>query len=86
MYFVTCIRTVYFHNMYSLCLGDPLPGHQHVQHRHLLDVVHRLLVRHHGEIISIQLEYLVVDPEARFGGSAIRSHVSHIDTIVLIAL
>ena len=42
---------------------DPLPGHQHIKGGVLLDVVHGLLVSHHGEIVAVQLEDLVVDPQ-----------------------
>ena len=51
-----------YYGLLSLTLCDALPGHEHVEDGVTLDVGHSFLVRHHGEVIPVQLEDLIMDP------------------------
>ena len=73
---------IFFFLLPCLCLGDPLPCHHHVENRNLLDIIHCLLMRDHGEVIPTELEYLVMHPQTSLASSTIRDYVCHIDTIV----
>ena len=84
-----CNNKVYFVSVAfwhpALCivsrLRDPLPGHQHVERGVLLDVGHGLLVRDHGEVVSVALQDLVVDAEAGLDGGAVASDLGHVDAL-----
>lgn len=67
-------------------VGDSLPGDEHVQHGVLLDVLHRLLVCHHGEVVSVHLEYFVVNLEAAFRCWAALVNLCDIDSVIGVSL
>jgi hypothetical protein len=58
-----------------------LPGHKHVEHVVLLDVVDSLFVGDHGEVVAIKLEDLVVHTQAGLAGGAVFIDVCHIDAL-----
>ena len=70
----------------TLCLSDPLPCNQHVQHRNLLDVIDCFLVGDHCKVITIQLENLVMYPKPSFASSTVGRYICYIYSIVLITL
>lgn len=52
----------------------------------LLDVVDRLLVRDHREVVAVQLQYLVVHPQAGPARRAVLVDVRHVDSAVGVAV
>ena len=46
-------------------MSDALPGHEQVEDCVLLDVLDGLAVRHHGEVVAVALQDLVVSAKAR---------------------
>lgn len=67
-------------------MRDPPPGDEEVQHRVPPDVVHGLLVRDHGEVVSVALQDLVVHPQPRPLGRAPLAHLRDVDAVVRVAL
>lgn len=61
--------------------GDTLAGDQQIEDRIFPNVADGLLVRDHREIVAIALEYLVVYPQTRFGGSTFIMDLRHVDAL-----
>lgn len=61
---------------------DALPGDQHVKHRMLSNVVDRLLVRDHREVVAVALEDLVAQLQAALAGRTLLQHARHVDAVV----
>merc|ERR1712181_94249 len=59
---------------------------QHVEHRQPLDIIHCLLMGHHGEVIAIELQDLVMNSESTPAGGALLHHRRHIDPVVFVPL
>jgi len=73
-------------NYFVSCLRHSLPCYQHIEYRQPFDIIYRLLMGHHGEIIAIELKDLIVNSEATPTCSAVLHHLSHIDSVVLVPL
>lgn len=62
-------------------LRDPLPGNEHVEDVVFLDVVDRLLVRHHCKVVSVALQDLVVDSKTSLHGGGVLVDCCHINAL-----
>lgn len=65
---------------------DSFSGHQDIQGPGLLDVVHRLLVRDHGEVVAVELQDLVVHHQPGPAGGAVGRDLCNVHSAVCIAL
>lgn len=67
-------------------MRDPLACDKEVEDGMLLDVVDGLLVSHHGEVVAIALQYLVVNAQSCTSSCTPVMDLSAIDAIVCITL
>ena len=66
---------------FALILRDAFSGDEHVEDGVLLDVVHGLLVRDHGEVVAVALEDLVVNPEPGLDGRGVLADRGHVNAL-----
>ena len=61
--------------------GSRSSGDEHVQGLALLDVFDSLLVRYEREIVTVDLQDLVMNRQLRAGSRAVRFYIRHINTL-----
>ena len=69
-----------------LCLSHSFASNQNVQCCVFLYIINSFLVGDHREVVSIQLEDLVVNLQPRLAGSTIGSDISNVDSVIGVAL
>lgn len=63
-------------------MGHTFPSYEHVEHVVLFDVLNRLPMRHHREVVAVHLENFVVFLQAAVLRRRIFVHLRHIDTLI----
>lgn len=67
-------------------MSNPFSGNKNVEHPCLLDVVHGLFVRHHREVVPIELQDLVIDQKPGLARRTVGGDLRNVDSVVRVTL